>query len=268
MLTKAKIEAEIAALGEEVEAVARRRGRSLPTPEDLGDLLDALGVTLEALRAARDATEDEGEKLAAIFTPGEVAPGAEALREAYLTLIGPALIRDGPAYFRALRALRPVLADLLEQRAERWSRAWREAPRPFDFHRGDRSGQERVSVPLAFPARPGQTPAEWATETVAKAKGWHRVVLAGLALNVAATELKEWRDWIAEEAVKQHDLLLRERANPTPSSAEDPAARWARDVAKHTLPDEEEAELVRQGVVRAEELAAVKALPPSPPGRE
>jgi hypothetical protein len=104
-------------------------------------------------------------------------------------------------------------------------------------------------------------------ESAARAKGWQRVVLAGLALNVAATELREWRDWIAGGAVKQHDFPLRERANPTPSLAEDPAARWARDVTKYTLPDDEEAELVQRGVVTAEELAAVKALAPIPPGR-
>ena len=268
MLTKARIEAEIAALATEVNEVARRRGRSLPTPNDLADLLMALGVTLEAMASAREPGEDQDRRLAAIFTPGEVAPAAAALREGYLTLIGPALIADRPAYFRALRALRPVLANLLERRAEQWSERWVTASRPSDFYRGTGSPQGQFSVPPAFPARPDQTPADWAAQAVARAKGWHRVLLAGLALNVAATELREWRDWIAGEAMKQYDALLRERANPAPSSTEDPAARWARDVAKHTLPDEEEVELLHRGVVTAEELAAVKALPPISPGPE
>jgi len=121
MLTKAKIEAEITALSAEVEAVARQHGAALPTPEDLADLLTALGVTLEMMASAREPGEDQGERLVAIFTPGEVAPAAEALGEAYLTLIGYALIRDRPAYHRALRALRPVPSDLLVRRAEPWA---------------------------------------------------------------------------------------------------------------------------------------------------
>jgi len=268
VLTKARIEAEITALSAEVGAVARRHGRSLPTPDDLADLLTALGVTLEAMASAREPGEDQDRRLAAIFTPGEVAPAAAALRETYLALIGPALIADRPAYFRALRALRPVLTDLLERRAEPWAERWSQTSRPFELYRGACSWLTGASTPPPLSAGSGHTPAEWATESVARAKGWRRVLLAGLALNVAATELREWREWIAGGAVKQHDALLRERADPTPSSPEDPAARWARDVAKHTLPDDEEAELVQRGVVTAEELATVKALPPIPSGRE
>ena len=268
MLTRAKIESEITSLAAEVGEVARRRGRSLPTPNDLADLLTALGVTLEMTASAREPGEDQAERLAAIFTPGEVAPAAEALREAYLSLIGPALVADRPGYFRALRALRPVLSDLLTRRAEAWAGRWAEAARPFELYRGACSWLTGASAPPPVSAGAGRTPVEWATESAAKARGWHRVLLAALALNVAATELREWRDWIAGGAVKQHDLLLRERSNPTPCSTEDPGARWARELAKHTLPEEEEVELVRQGVVSAEDLAAVKALPPIPPGRE
>jgi len=268
MLTRAKVEAEITALAAEVNEVARRRGRSLPTPSDLADLLAALGVTLEMMASAREPGEDQGERLAAIFTPGEVAPAAEALREAYLTLIGLALSADRPAYFRALRALRPVLADLLVRRAEQWSERWAEACQSLEFYRGGANWLASVPPPPAVSAGAGPTPEEWAADTVARAKGWQRVVLAAQALNVAGTERKEWRDWITGGAITQHELLLHERANPVSSSPEDPAARWGRDVARHTLPEEEEAELVRRGVVSAEEVAAVKALPPIPPGRE
>jgi len=268
MLTRAKIAADIAALAEEVNQVARRRGRALPTPEDLGDLLRALGVTREEAQAAREPGEGQEERLAALFTPGEVAPAAEALKQAYLTVVVTAVRQDRPAYHRALRGLRPVLADLLVRRAGQWSARWAEASRCFELYRGASSWLAGVSAPPPLSARPGQTSETWAAESVAKAKGWQLALLAGLALNVAQTELREWRDWITGGAAKQHGFLLRERSNPDPCSSEEPAAWWARDVAKHALSEEEEAELVRRGVVSAEALAAVKALPPIPAGRE
>jgi hypothetical protein len=262
MLTRVKLEAEIAVLTEEVKTVARQRGAALPTAEDLVDLLEVLEPALEAMQAAQEPGEGQNERLAALYAPGEVVPAAEALREVYVEALWAGMAADRPAYQQALRELRPVLRELLLLRAARWSEEWGETSR---FHRLYRDATRWLA---GAPAGSEPILATCTAESVAQARGWRLVVMAARALHCAVTELQQWREWIAGGAVEQHASLLRETTSPTPASTEDPAARWAREVARHTLPDGEEAELVQRGVVSAEELAAVKALPPIPPGRE
>jgi len=268
MRTRARIEAEIAALATEVQELARGRGRSLPTLDEWADLLEVLGVTDEDLHAGAQGDEDEEAVFSRFVTRGEVTPAAESVQEAFLAVVLAAVSEDRPAYYRALRALPPLLSDLLVRRAEQWSHHWTATSHFFDLYRGARSWLTGASAPPSLSARPDRTAAEGVQANVAKAKGWQLALLAALALRCAAAELTEWRAWIAGGATTQHDSLLRERVSSTPRCSDDPGTRWARDVAKHTLPDEEEAALVQRGVVSAEELAAVRALPPIPPGRE
>lgn len=268
MRSRAKVEKDIAALGAEVQALSRQRGRALPTPEDTVEVMFALGPTMEAMSAAREPGEDQGEKLAALFAVREVAPGCEALKQAYGNAFRLGLEQDRSGYEGALRELRPLLRAVLVQRADRWSEAWREASRQFGLYLGAKNWLAGLPAPPANAPAVTRAGDDWATEVITKAKGWHLVVLAARALYLAQAELKAWQEWIGGEAARQHALLLSERSSPTPSVSEDPAVRWEREVAKHTVPDEEEAELVQRGVVSAEALAAVKALPPIPPAQE
>jgi hypothetical protein len=268
MQTKAKLEVEIAAVAEEVRELARRRGRALPTMDDWMDWLQALAATPDDLRAAADRSE-RGESdevmLAWFLTRAEVTPAAEPVKEAVRAVIVPAVREERPAYFRALCALRPPLADLLARRAEAWAHDWKARSRSLDLYRGAHSWVTGASAPRSLPAPGDPRAPERAQETVARAKGWELMVLAGLALHCAAEELTAWREWVRGGAGRQHAFLSRERASTSRCCSEEPAVMWAREVARHALPEEEEAELVGLGVVSAEALAAVKALPPIPP---
>jgi hypothetical protein len=271
MQTKAKLEVEIAALAEEVQELARRRGRALPTMDDWMDWLQALAATPDDLRAAADRSE-RGENdevmLAWFLTRAEVTPAAEPVKEAVRAVIAPAVREERPAYFRALRALRPPLADLLVRRAESWAHDWKARSRSLDLYRGAHSWVTGASAPRSLPAPGDPRAPERAQETVARAKGWELMVLAGLALHCAAEELTAWREWVTGGAARQHASLTHERASASRSCSEEPGVTWAREVARHALPEEEETALVGRGVVSEEELAAVKALPPIPSGAE
>jgi hypothetical protein len=268
MQTKAKLEVEIAALGEEVRELARRRGRALPTMEDWVDWLQALAVTGDDLRAAADRGETEEAVFSWFLTRGEVTPAAEPVKEALLAVIAPAVREERPAYFRGLRALRAALADLLARRAQKWAHDWTARSRSLDLYRSAYSWVTGAAAPRCLSAGGQQRAAEQIQESVARAKGWEVVVLAGLALHCAAAELTAWREWVTGGAARQHTLLTRECAAASRSCSEEPALLWARDVASHALPEEEETALVARGLVSAEELAAVKALPPIAPDAE
>jgi hypothetical protein len=271
MQTKAKLEVEIAALAEEVRELARRRGRALPAAEDWLDLFQALAATPDDLRAAADRL-DCGESAEAVLcrlvTRVEVSPAAERVKEALLAAVVAAARGERPAYFQGLRGLRPPLTDLLARRAERWAHDWAARSRAVDLYRGAYSWVTGASAPRALPALGDPRAPERARETVAQAKGWELMVPAGLALHCAAEELTAWREWVKGGAAKRHAFLTQERASASRSCSEDPGVTWARDAARHTLPEEEETTLVGRGVVSAEELAAARALPPIPPDAE
>jgi hypothetical protein len=265
MQTKAKLEVEIAALAEEVRELARSRGRALPTVDDWMDWLQALAATPEDLRAAANRV-DSGESTETVFsafvTRAQVAPAAEPVKETLLAAVAPAARGERPAHFRALRALRAALADLLARRAEKWAHDWRARSRSLDLYRGAQSWLAGAPAPRSLSAGGDQRAAEQIRESVARAKGWEVVVLAGLALHCAAEELTAWREWVRGGAGRQHAFLSRERASTSRCCSEEPAVMWAREVARHALPEEEETALVDRGLVSAAELAAVKALPP------
>ena len=137
MRKPAKLEAEIAALAAEVEEVARKRGRALPTTQDWVDLFMALGVTYEEMA---DAPQD-GEGDVAVFarlTRREITPAAAPLLESLLAAEAAALARDRPACYQTLRELRAPLTDLLARRAQTWCQRWLRAPEFEELYYGPR----------------------------------------------------------------------------------------------------------------------------------
>jgi hypothetical protein len=232
--------------------------------EDWVDWLQALAVTGDDLRAAADRGETEEAVFSGFVTRAGVTPAAEPVKEALRAVVLATVRKERPAYLRGLRALRSPLADLLAQRAEKWSHDWTARSHFLDLYRGAKSWLTGASTPRSLSAGGNQHVADGARECVARAKGWELAVLAGLALRCAAEELTAWREWIAGGAARQHAFLLGESARANRSCSDEPALVWARDVASHALPDEEEIELMERGVVSAEELAAVRALPPIP----
>jgi len=136
-----------------------------------------------------------------------------------------------------LRELRTPLADLLVRRAEAWSRPWRDASEFLDSYWEARQWLRGAARPTRVTAL-DPADAEEIRAKVAETKGWPLALLAGMALQCAEAERAEWRAWIAGEEAAPHDP---------------------------GLPEEEEAELVRRGIVSAEDLAAAKARPPVPP---
>jgi hypothetical protein len=262
--TKAKLEAEIAALAAEVHEVTRRHGRSLPTGSDWADLFEVMGVTWDELHAAVESGEGDVAVFSGLVLRGEVTPAAEPVREALLAAVLAALAGDRSAYYEALRQLRVPLGELLVRRATRWAHDWVASSEFLYTYREARAWVTRT--PLRDPplAAAPSAPEEAIRTASARAKGWQVAVCAGLGLRLSATEFTEWREWITEGAAKWQAFYLREHASANPSCSEDPADLWQREVARHTLPEDEEAELVRRGVVRGEALAAVKALAPIP----
>ncbi len=264
MQTKAKLEVEIAALGAEVRELARERGKALPTMEDWVDLCQALALTGDDLQTADESGESEEAVFSGFVTRAPVTPAAEPVQEALVAVVVAAVRQDRLAYFAMVRALRTPLSDLLALRAEKWAQDWNARSRFLDLYRGATSWLTGTAAPRSLPVPGDQRTAEAARDCVARAKGWEVVVLAGLALRCAAEELTAWREWVTGGAVKAHGFQQAEQVKrrPSRSCSDEPALLWAREAAKHTLPEEEEIELVSRGLASAEELAAARALSP------
>ncbi len=118
MRKPAKLEAEIAALADEVEEVARKRGRALPNTKRLGGPVrgargDLGGTERRPPRAGRATRRSSPE-----LPRREVTPAAEPLHRGLAGGRGGGPRgRTGRPIIAALRELRPPLADLLVRRA-------------------------------------------------------------------------------------------------------------------------------------------------------
>jgi hypothetical protein len=179
MRTKAKIEEEIAALATEVCELARRRGRLLPTIDDWGNLLVALGVTEEELRSALDSAKIDAGFFSGFVLRREVAPAAERLKEALLAVVPAAVSGDRATYYQAMRELRPLLADLLAQRASRWLHDW--------------ELREMMGPPVL--AQQSQTREAVVTANVSRLRGWEIALWGGRALAASQREFWQHRWW-------------------------------------------------------------------------
>ncbi len=134
---------------------------------------------------------------------------------------------------------------------ETWCQRWLRAPEFEELYYGPRQSLRGAS-PDASLAELDPDFAEQIETKLARMKGWPLALLAGKALGCAATELKEWREWVTGEVV------------PAPPRQHHTGGYPLGDRPLTELPEEEEAELVRRGVVSAEELAAAKARPLAP----
>ena len=252
---RSDLQREIAALGQEVRELVRRRGAALPDVKEWVHLMlallgnDGAGAMAEALGLA--SPQVIGEHVREM----RLAPAAEPLRGALLRALDCAVRADVHSYRAAAKALRPVLDELLAARGAKWDDDISAGYQYIDLYR---CAREWVSYPEG--ERPASIPSRPKCAAV--------MVVAGLALRCAAQDLDKWRAWYAGgEAQAQHQLCLSERSDAQPSCSTDPAEMWARHRLEHELPPEEEAILIERGLATQEQVDAVQALPPISPSR-
>ncbi len=164
---------EIAALGQEVRALVRQRGGALPGAMEWALLLLAL-VGREGARAEADPTDPQA--IAERVREMSMAPAAEPLRGALLRALDSAVQGDGYWYRAAVKALRPVLEELLATRGAEWEGDISAGYQYLDLYR---CAQEWLSYPE------GERPAYIAS----RPKDADAMVMAGLALRCAAQEV-------------------------------------------------------------------------------
>jgi len=252
---RSDLQHEIAALGQEVRELVRRRGGALPGEWEWVCLMLAL-VGYDAAGAMAGALDLIGPQVIGehVREMG-IAPAAEPLRGALLRALDCAGRADVHSYRAAVKALRPVLDELLAARGAKWDDDISAGYQYVDLYR---CALEWLSYPEG--ERPASIPS--------RPKCTDVMVMAGLALRCAAQDLDKWQAWYAGgEARQQHRLCLSERSDPQPSCSTDPAEMWARHWLAHELPPEEEAALVERGLATQEQVDAVRSLPDVPAGR-
>ena len=250
---RSDLQHEIAALGQEVRELVRRRGGALPGAKEWVCLMLALVGDDGAMAKAVDLTGPQviGEHVREM----RLAPAAEPLRGGLLRALDCAVRADAHSYREAVKALQPVLDDLLTLRGAKWDDDISAGYQYIDLYR---CAHEWLSYPEG--ERPASIPSRPKCADV--------MVSAGLGLRCAAQDLDKWQAWYAGgEAQAQHQLCLSERGNPQPSCTIDPAQMWARCRLEHELPPEEEAALIERGLATQEQVHAVKSLPDVLAGR-
>ncbi len=164
---------EIAALGQEVRELVRRRGGALLGAMEWGLLLLAL-VGREGAMAEADPTGPQA--IAERVREMSMAPAAEPLRGALLSALDRAAQGDRYSYRAAVKALRPVLDELLLARGAKWDDDISAGYQYLDLYR---CAHEWLSYPE------GERPAYIAS----RPKCTDVMVSAGLALRCAAQDL-------------------------------------------------------------------------------
>jgi hypothetical protein len=248
------LQRQIAALRQEVRELVRRRGGALPDVKEWHDLMLAL-VGRDGAGAMAEADPTGPQVIGEHVREMRIAPAAEPLRACLLTALDCAVRADAHCYRAAVKALRPVLDELLAARGAKWDDDISAGYQYIDLYRCAHEW-------LLYPE--GERPAYIAS----RPKGADVMVMAGLALRCAAQDLDKWQAWYGGgEAQAQHQLCLAEGSGPQQSSTADPAEMWARCRLEHELPPAEEAILIERGLVTQEQVDGVRALPPIPPGR-
>jgi hypothetical protein len=165
---------EIAALGLEVRELVRRRGSALPGVKEWVCLMLAL-VGREGAGAVAEA-DLIGPQLIGEHVRGmRLAPAAEPLRGALLRALDCAVRADVHSYRAAVKALRPVLDELLAARGPKWEDDISAGYRYVDLYR---CAYEWLSYPEG--ERPSSIPS--------RPKCTDVMVSAGLALRCAAQD--------------------------------------------------------------------------------
>jgi len=212
--TRAKVAEEIAALAAEVSELVHARGVGLPDVRTVVDFIvaafeyDQVHQVAEAVDArGYGALGEEMDKL-------QIAPAADELR----ACVGAAFqaIGDGDlgAFTRASAPLRQALLTLLEARAGKWPHLW----------------EARELYPPSW--QKATDPLEYVRARVPKLTRWEALVWAGQALRCAEEDVWLWRFWQTGQREHLEVSLQRGQAGVTERD-------WEREVAQHTLPEEE-----------------------------
>jgi len=173
----ATLENEIAALGQEVHELVRRRTGSLPDTSKWVQVMVALtgGDEIETIARAFDLTGPRA--IAEFVEQMHIAPGVKAVRAGLLRAVACAASGDLPSYREAVKALRPALEALLASQGEKWQSDIAAAFRRVDLYR---CALEWASYPEGD--RPAYIPPRRECTDV--------LVLAALALRCAASEFE------------------------------------------------------------------------------
>jgi hypothetical protein len=256
-----KLEAQVAELQEEVRQLTRSRGSGLP------DLREVAHVALLLCRTSADFDPtqerlralDAGDPQPFLAHVGglEVTPACEPVRDSLVAALAAVLADDMEGYKEAIAALKSAVLRLLLLRAPGWEFRW------FT------TVGMTPAVTKVWLAMKEASPEAMIGEALARVRGGGLLTVAARCCRCAADELPEWQAWHAGgEGQKWHRFWSRERLGLNGGfTSGDPASYWARDVAQHLLPDEEEAALIERGLAIQEQVDAVQALPPISPGR-
>ena len=135
MIRVATLENEIAALGQEVHELVRRRTGSLPDTSKWVQVMVALtgGDEIETIARAFDLTGPRA--IAEFVEQMHIAPGVKAVRAGLLRAVACAASGDLPSYREAVKALRPALEALLASQGEKWQSDIAAAFRRVDLYR-------------------------------------------------------------------------------------------------------------------------------------
>ncbi len=171
---RSDLQHEIAALGQEVRELVRRRGGALPGVKEWVCLMLALVGSYGPKAEAFDLTGPQ--VIAEHVRQMHIAPAAEPLRGALLRALDCAVWADVHSYRAAVNALRPVLDELLAVRGAKWDADISGGYRHVDLYR---CAHEWLSYPE------GERPAYIAP----RPKCADVMVIAGLALRCAAQDL-------------------------------------------------------------------------------
>ena len=214
MRTRARIAEEIAALAAEVSELVHAHGAGLP---DVKTLVEFIGAAFGYERVHQVAEAVDSRGLAALGEAvGElqIAPAAEELRVSVVPAFQAQQEGDLPAFKRASQGLREALLSLLEARAGKWRHLW----------------AARDLYPPSWQSAAG--PVEHVRARVPGLTRWELLVWAGRALGCAGEDVWLWRLWQAGWREHQEDALGRDQTGRSQEI-------WQREVAQHTLPEEE-----------------------------
>ena len=209
-----RIEEEIEVLSKEVHELRCRRGLGPPDVEVLVNFLVAAFGRERAYEVTEAIDARGAQALTEALRALPLAPAAEPLRAA---VIAAWETEDIAGFRRASAPLREALAALLEVRAQKW--------------------RYRTQARECYQSGWQQAPdlVEHVRSRVPQLNRWSLLVWAGRALGCAVEDVWRWQLWQA--GWREYREAEQAREQQTSHSEE----AWQREVAEHTLPQEEAA---------------------------
>ena len=214
MRTRARIAEEIAALAAEVSELVQAHGVGLPDVKTVVHFMVA-AFGYDQARQVAEVVDSQGyggvgDELSKL----QIAPAAEELKTSVVSAFQAIGERDLGAFKRASQGLREALLTLLEVRAGKWRHLW-------------------AAQDLYPPSwRSAADPVEHVRARVPGLTRWELLVWAGRALRCAGEDVWLWRLWQAGWREHREDALGRDQTGRSQEI-------WQREVAQHTLPEEE-----------------------------